>query len=141
MSKFKSSPSNITGNLNVAKYLNVATAMNLGPFEIFDASSSNITGQALKTGGITWIRTGNHSADSTYTLADGVVNGQFKRIRLGTDGGDDAEITVASANFGGTPGAADAITLTAVGDTLDLVWYSTGGFWVSAFQTSGVTTS
>lgn len=69
-----------------------------------------------------------------FTLADGTINGQLKKIKLIVDGGGDATITVASFLAGTT------ITMNDAGDEVLLMWSVNDSSWL-LLENSGCTIS
>ena len=56
-----------------------------------------------------------------FTLADGTVKGQLKKIHMGADGGGNATITIASP----VSASLDLITMADAGDQVELIWNGT----------------
>lgn len=89
------------------------------------------TGGAINvTSFLTTINT--DAGGDAYTLANGTLVGQRKRIRLVADGGGDGTVTPATALFGG----ATTITFNDAGDVVDLIWNGTA--W-AVIDNSGTT--
>jgi hypothetical protein len=60
------------------------------------------------------------------TLADGLVDGQLKRVICSVIGGNTVTLTLASP----VSASADVVTFTAIGDTVDLMWNAEDENWV-----------
>jgi len=59
------------------------------------------------------------------TLADGLVDGQMKRVIASVVSGGTTTLTIASP----VSTSLDVITFTVIGDTVDLIWNAENGYW------------
>lgn len=59
------------------------------------------------------------------TLADGLVDGQMKRVTAAVIGGNTVTLTIASP----VSSSLDVVTFTVIGDTVDLMWNAENQYW------------
>ena len=59
------------------------------------------------------------------TLADGIADGQLKRVTSAVIGGNTITLTIASP----VSSSLNVVTFTVIGDTVDLIWNAEDGYW------------
>jgi len=92
----------------------------------FDAASETLTATAPACSVNKYLSVLDATSNAVAaTLADGVVDGQMKRVAASVVSGGAVTLTLASA----VSTSLDVITFTVIGDTADLIWNEEDGYW------------
>lgn len=92
---------------------------------IFDAAPEQLTAVAPAASVLTYLTELDSASNNVIaTLADGLVDGQMKRV-IASVVTNTTSLTLASA----VSASLDIITFTIIGDTVDLIWNAEAGYW------------